>query len=196
MNQNSNKETDLRVVKTKKAIFEAFSRLLKLKSYSKITVSDIVKEAQINRNTFYLHYYDKDDLLENICFNNLEKYEILVIDKINEYRKNKKDRLTEDEVNNLVKEIMFSMSKEIQTHKNFLKDPQMHTFVFKIKEHEYNKFKSLLSASTGGLQIYLDFFFEGIFGIFIRWVENGALEGPINYISTVISKTFITLFNK
>ena len=36
------------------------------KSLSKITVSDITKLVKINRGTFYLHYSDKDTLIESI----------------------------------------------------------------------------------------------------------------------------------
>jgi len=69
------KKIDLRVLKTKKAIKEAFLSLVKEKSYSKITVKDIVEEALINRNTFYLHYLDKDDLLDKLtseCMDRLD----------------------------------------------------------------------------------------------------------------------------
>lgn len=69
------KKIDLRVIKTKRAIKQAFLTLIKEKNYNKITVQDIVREALINRNTFYLHYLDKDDLLDSLtneCFEKLE----------------------------------------------------------------------------------------------------------------------------
>ena len=50
--------------RTKAAIIEAFWQLLEEKSYSKITVKDIVGRCQINRNTFYYHFYDIPELLE------------------------------------------------------------------------------------------------------------------------------------
>ncbi len=56
------KKTDLRVIRTKKSIKRALLGLLKEKNYNKITIQDISEEAIINRNTFYLHYLDKDDL--------------------------------------------------------------------------------------------------------------------------------------
>lgn len=58
------KKTDLRVIKTKKAIHDAFLELIQTKGYDKITVQDIAEKAMINRNTFYLHYTDKFDLME------------------------------------------------------------------------------------------------------------------------------------
>lgn len=70
------KKTDLRVIKTKKAIKDAFLKLINEKNYNKISVQDIVNEALINRNTFYLHYLDKDDLLDQLtssCLSRLDE---------------------------------------------------------------------------------------------------------------------------
>lgn len=53
---------DLRVKKTKRAIRQAFERLLMTRPLSKITVTELAKEAEINKATFYLHYTDIYDL--------------------------------------------------------------------------------------------------------------------------------------
>ena len=69
-----NKKPDLRVVRTQKAIREAFLKLLNERRYEQITIQDISEEAMINRNTFYLHYTDKEDLLTKLsdkCLNEL-----------------------------------------------------------------------------------------------------------------------------
>lgn len=57
---------DLRIKKTKLAIRTTFLELLAKKPLKKITVSEIIQTAQINRGTFYAHYLDKYDLLEKI----------------------------------------------------------------------------------------------------------------------------------
>lgn len=57
---------DLRVVKTRKAIHDAFLQLIQTRGYDKMTIQDIAETAMINRNTFYLHYTDKYDLMERI----------------------------------------------------------------------------------------------------------------------------------
>lgn len=55
---------DRRKRKTQNAITAVFYQLLMKKSYEEISVSQICQEADINRGTFYLHFIDKDDLLE------------------------------------------------------------------------------------------------------------------------------------
>lgn len=37
-----------------------------LKEFKKITVQEIANKSSLNRATFYLHYFDKDDLLEQM----------------------------------------------------------------------------------------------------------------------------------
>ena len=59
---------DRRVIKTKKAIRNAFAELLSEKEINEITIKDIADRAIINRKTFYSHYagiYQLIDEIEN-----------------------------------------------------------------------------------------------------------------------------------
>lgn len=60
------KKTDPRTRKTKRAIRQALSELLKEKELRKITVQEIVEKAEISRFTFYKYYLDVYDLYEKI----------------------------------------------------------------------------------------------------------------------------------
>ena len=66
------KKTDLRVIKTKNLIYNTLIELMKDKTFEEIKVSDICKEAHINRSTFYNNFNDKYDLLFSL-FHDLEK---------------------------------------------------------------------------------------------------------------------------
>lgn len=58
---------------TKHVISAAFEHLLERKPLEKITVKDIVKEAEVNRQTFYYHFKDIFDLIEWIFQDEAER---------------------------------------------------------------------------------------------------------------------------
>ena len=59
---------------TKQAIATALGELCKSKFYNKISIQDITKEVGLNRQTFYYHFTDKDDLLRWIYQNDALAY--------------------------------------------------------------------------------------------------------------------------
>lgn len=64
--QQSVESVDIRKIRTRKSIIEAFFELLKKKSFEAIRISDITSMAMINRATFYNHFTDKYELFEVI----------------------------------------------------------------------------------------------------------------------------------
>ena len=56
-------KTDLRIVKTNKALYVALLLLMKENTFEEIKISDLCQKALINRSTFYAHYNDKYELL-------------------------------------------------------------------------------------------------------------------------------------
>lgn len=63
MTQTTQKQ-DRRIRKTKAQLRQGLARLMQQKSINEITVKELVNEVDINRSTFYLHYTDIYDLLE------------------------------------------------------------------------------------------------------------------------------------
>lgn len=60
------RQEDKRIRRTKKLLRQALTRLMQQKDFKSITVTDVVREADINRGTFYAHYRDVYDLRERI----------------------------------------------------------------------------------------------------------------------------------
>lgn len=66
MSETKERKTDRRVEKTKQAMRHAFVELLKRKPYNAITISELTREADIDRRTFYLHYESIEDLVKEM----------------------------------------------------------------------------------------------------------------------------------
>jgi AcrR family transcriptional regulator len=56
--------TDPRVLRSRQMLMEALLRLLTRKEFDDISIQEIADEATLNRATFYLHYPDKNALLQ------------------------------------------------------------------------------------------------------------------------------------
>lgn len=73
----------IRETDTKDKLKKALTILLNEKSLNDISVSELTKEAYINRGTFYLHYDDKMDLVDNLVEEIFEELkEILTSEKV------------------------------------------------------------------------------------------------------------------
>ncbi len=64
-------------IRTDKAIKQALIKLLKTKSFEKITVQDILDETPVTRSTFYKHYHDKYEIAEKMQEDFFEAQETL-----------------------------------------------------------------------------------------------------------------------
>lgn len=56
--------TDPRILRSRRMLMEALVRLLTQKEFDDISIQEIADEATLNRATFYLHYPDKNALLQ------------------------------------------------------------------------------------------------------------------------------------
>src|SRR5271170_3425912 len=56
--------TDPRILRSRRMLMEALVRLLNRKEFDDISIQEIADEAKLNRATFYLHYPDKNALLQ------------------------------------------------------------------------------------------------------------------------------------
>ena len=57
---------DRRQQKSRQAILSAFTDLLAVKSYGRITVQEIIEAANVGRTTFYSHFETKEALLDTL----------------------------------------------------------------------------------------------------------------------------------
>jgi AcrR family transcriptional regulator len=61
---NTEEAIDPRILRSRRMLMEALAKLLTQKEFDDISIQEIADEATLNRATFYLHYPDKDALLQ------------------------------------------------------------------------------------------------------------------------------------
>lgn len=71
---SSSPVTDRRIRKTRAALKQSLTKLLKTKNIKDISVKELTDLADVNRGTFYLHYKDVFDLLEQSENDLLEEF--------------------------------------------------------------------------------------------------------------------------
>lgn len=76
------RSTDKRVIRTKKAIRTALFRLMESKDIASITISELTALANVNRRTFYTHYSNLTDILDETESEIVDAFQKL-IDKFN-----------------------------------------------------------------------------------------------------------------
>src|ERR1700684_3929993 len=62
--ESTTETTDPRILRSRRILMEALVRLLTQKEFEDISIQEITDEATLNRATFYLHYPDKNALLQ------------------------------------------------------------------------------------------------------------------------------------
>jgi len=77
-------ETDLRVIKSQRAIVAAFNTLVQRNGFEQLTVKQLCAEALMGRSTFYRYYQDKYDLLNKLVLTYCQQFERLLDQRLNQ----------------------------------------------------------------------------------------------------------------
>lgn len=155
---------DKRVIKTQRAIRNAFISLIKEKTLNQITVAEICRKSELGRGTFYLHYKDVYDLYEHIedeLYNELEEM----------FNRS----YPSCEPTNL-KLILENITEYVEENKDiFLFLIQQDSNGKKVKSF-FNK-KVLENALHEGIsefnEVGTTFIVSGVIGVLVEWLENG-----------------------
>ena len=163
---------------TKRAIAYAFKDLLKEKAFNKITVNDIAKECDINRQTFYYHFQDIRDLVEWTCLDEVdnilkkkdacERWEdkFLLIFEI----------MKDEKV--FVKNIYHSVSSEILRN-------NLYRLVYPIIYDEIVEKSKGRNLREEDKKFITDFYKYAFVSIVLNWIDNGMNENPEEIVSKV-----------
>ncbi|PAB60144.1 TetR/AcrR family transcriptional regulator [Anaeromicrobium sediminis] len=191
------KKTDLRIIRTKKSIKRAFLDLLKAKNYNKITIQDIAEEAMINRNTFYLHYLDKDDLLDQLTSECLNKLKESMNSNSNIHTI---DDLGYDDFYEIIKKVFETIEEDIDFYKVILGDESIPYLSIKftnvIKNHISEGLDKPSTFKVGERNIdhriiYVEYMAAGLIGVIRFWINNKD-----KYSMEEVSRLLINMYSK
>lgn len=184
------KNEDLRIKKTKKALFNSLLELMRTKAFEDITISDICGNALINRSTFYAHYEDKYELLVALLDN---QKQIL----LNELEKNKQDVNTKEFFMEMLKIIIDHVDENREIYSSILlknRNGILMDILIDVSEKDIsNRFdKEIKNIGSSIPSRFISKFYLGaILSIGLDWLSDNkqyTKEEIVSYLDKLIPK--------
>ena len=170
-----NGRMDRRVRKTKKQLRQGLTQLLEKKSIKDITVKELSDLVDINRGTFYLHYKDVFDMVEQIEKEMFENFHS-VLDRHPVECLNGKPLPMITDIFRFVKENADMCKVLIGKNGDIAFIDRLKNLV---KERCFNDWNELFHKSRNyKYYYYYSFIVSGCIGLLQCWLETGLKESP------------------
>jgi AcrR family transcriptional regulator len=180
MAQKESQKEDLRVRRTRKMLQQALIALTIERGFAAVTVQDIAERAMVNRATFYRHYLDKYDLLEQYMN---DVYELTAP------QAELAGASTHGAAAGRPKAGLVSMLEQVRSHADFyrvmLGKQGDSAFVQRIQQYIEKRFRALLPPAEaqikpGGppLELCLAYASHAGVGVIAWWVTDGQSWSP------------------
>lgn len=160
---------------TQKAIKNSFLKLLNERALDKITVKDIVEDCGVNRNTFYYHYQDIYDLLEDIFEEETQR--VVETNKIGmQWQKG------------LIQATQFALSnkKAIYHIYHSVNREQLERYLLQIADGLVGRYLRSqvqgLNVSDEDFSFITAFYKHAVVGLLLEWLQNGMKTEPEHFI--------------
>lgn len=168
--------------RTKQLIQKSFLRILEEEPFETITIGDISKAAQINRGTFYLHFQDKFDLLDQIeqqLFRDLGNH-------IDELQSSYSSTQTFEKGQAQLAATLFSAIKmHAPLLKIFLGNRGRAGFHIRFRDAfsekvrvNLEKNESIITGLKAPMEYFLSFITSAFLGLIEQWIRNGLDKTP------------------
>lgn len=170
---------------------KALISLLEEKSFKYITVSEICKKANVNRSTFYLHYENTVDLLnETVRFLLDDFIGYFNIDRKNISNKFKESSL--DELNFMSNEYLYPYLSYIKDNKRVFSTALLHSASFgfndifqRLYEYIFDPILERYNYPSADRKYTMMFYLNGITAVVTEWLKDGC-EKTIEEVSQII----------
>ena len=160
---------DRRIGKTKAAIWDAYlSILMDGKGRKKVTVSELARKADIDRKTFYLHYSDVDEVMQEYCEQRVEQ----CMERLRKEKDEGKEfsvKLLFDILNQFISENMELFEiLSLQKDGNYFWQEIKKLMVESIGEAAREE----LNFSETQLKVLCEFYMSGIVAVYTLWIQH------------------------
>lgn len=159
---------------------DALVTLLARKPFEYITVSEICKEAGVNRSTFYLHYENTLDLLSETTKR--------MLDSFLSYFPVETERITTQFSNCELNELNYISSEYLHPYLSYIKGNRLvfstamaHSVSFgfdsiyrRMFQYIFNPILARFRYPEGDRQYVMMFYLNGIIAIVVQWLNEGC----------------------
>ena len=159
---------------------EALITLLEKKDFEYITIKEICDTAGVNRSTFYLHYENTFDLLQETT-----RY---ILDKHFVYYSSDTKRITERFANCELKDLVFITSEYLIPYLTFIKDNQrifkvsikhfnslsMDSVYSRMFEYIFNPILERFHVPEKERSFVMKFYLTGVYAIVMEWLDKNC----------------------
>jgi len=171
-------------IRSKQLIKAAYFDLLLKKEPSKITVTDIVDSAGINRGTFYAHYDDINSLISSV-------EEEFINELYNAMKKLDKHHTPRDVIN----EITMTISQNREFYKKIISISVYAPFIQKLQKKfveymEQNENIDRRIRSSNEFKIRARFFASGAASLYTSWL-SGEIACSADYLTDMLNQLII-----
>ncbi|KRN28149.1 hypothetical protein IV38_GL001601 [Lactobacillus selangorensis] len=184
-----------KVTKTLQAIEAALIKLVRTKGLQKITVADITKAAHINRGTFYLHYLDKEDLVDRTEAELFDGVDAI----LGRYIYEPMSQLAFlDESKDLLREVVTAVGKYALTGQRFalvqaLSGPQGDPYFRNRGKELLRKYLAITpnEQTANGIagQVVQEFIIQGLIDIVLTWFQQQPEQASADELVQLIIDT-------
>ena len=161
---------------------EALITLLEKKDFEYITIKEICDTAGVNRSTFYLHYENTFDLLQETT-----RY---ILDKHFAYYSSDTKEITARFANAELKDLLFTTSEYLVPYLTFIKDNQrvfrvsiknfnslsLNDVYRKMFEYIFNPILERFNVPENKRSYMIKFYLTGVYAIVTEWLDRNCSD--------------------
>ncbi len=181
---------DRRVLRTRKWLQQSFLELLQEQAFETITVQEISDNADIARVTFYRHYHDKDDLLQDFLKQFFEELDPLLLSPLD---------FSEDEVGSIAQKNLTTLYQHVSTKQQLFKAVLLSAISAPVRKQWREAIVKQVELAMQSADdqsrlgenasVIANLMAEGVIGVMIWWLEKDC-HISAEQLAAVTAQTF------